>query len=66
MMKPDKVCQIVTACTRLQNLCIDYNVPHVDEGEPLVDVEQPDFIQADLPDVGAVVNRQNIVRLFHD
>lgn len=49
MMTPARVCQLVAACMRLHNICIQFDVPMVNE--PVI--EEPDRVDIHVQQDGA-------------
>ncbi|XP_052231164.1 putative nuclease HARBI1 [Dreissena polymorpha] len=62
-MRPDKCCQVVAACMRLHNLCVDLQVPLPEEP-----IEEADDVDHAAPQVQndrhASAYRQQIIHLF--
>ena len=62
-MRPDKCCQVVAACMRLHNLCVDLQVPLPEEP-----IEEADDVDHTAPQVQndrhASAYRQQIIHLF--
>ena len=57
---PDKCCQVILACARMHNFCIDLRVPEPAEMVPL-DGDEDLVAQAQGPNDG---NRRRIIAMF--
>jgi len=60
--KPDRACQIVEACARLHNLCIDRNVQAPEE--PIVERDEGQPFGEEAVDLNAAQFRQRLVLMF--
>ncbi|XP_045200162.2 putative nuclease HARBI1 [Mercenaria mercenaria] len=59
---PGKCCQIVTACTRLHNFCLERNIPLLYNNRVIVDRQEE--VLANTADLNAVAYRQHIIERF--
>ncbi|XP_053398715.1 putative nuclease HARBI1 [Mercenaria mercenaria] len=60
--RPGKSCQIVTACSRLHNFCLERNIPLPDINQVIVDRQEE--VLANTADLNAVAYRQHLIERF--